>query len=255
MRPAFRSSCCWCPFTCVTNAEGISTYIKLPSAFVTQVNGHCCCSCPVHHQSTPSSHRRPPTPTILHVSSQHRSQVGQSHSILLSPRRGWVTPHRHRIGEPAETFRSRRSIACRCPASGNQMNGWDAGYGACAIGNGDTPFRWPGQWRSGNRRGWLPTETESLHLSDFGKQSRTCSTGRGKTASTRHTPAAHHLLRVLGGQRQRPYQLINHPRLHNRFPCEWRLNRHPYLAPSCCDNHRGNCPTATLDGNFSLHNP
>ena len=31
-----------------------------------------------------------PNPTILHVSSQHRSQVGQSHSILLSPRRGWV---------------------------------------------------------------------------------------------------------------------------------------------------------------------
>ena len=71
-------------------------------------------------------HRRRRTPTSLHVSSQHGSQVFQSHSMSPSAPRGGETPHKHRIGVPSVTFRSRRSIACLCPESGNQTKGRDA---------------------------------------------------------------------------------------------------------------------------------
>ena len=93
----------------------------------------CCCSRPAS-PSTLIPHRRPRTPTIRQASSQHLSQVGHSHSILLSPPRGRVTPHRHRIGAPNGTFPSRRSIACRCPASGNQTNGREDCLSAAHIG-------------------------------------------------------------------------------------------------------------------------
>lgn len=74
----------------------------------------------------------------MQVSSQHRSQVGQSHSISPSAPRGWMAAHRHRIGEPRGTLRSRRSMACRCPASGNHANNRGFGYGPGTTGNGDT---------------------------------------------------------------------------------------------------------------------
>jgi len=77
------------------------------------------------HPSTTKPHRRPFAPTILHASSQHLSQVGQSHSILPSAPRGWVLPHRQRIGAPTGILQSRLSIACRCPTSGNQAKGRD----------------------------------------------------------------------------------------------------------------------------------
>ena len=74
-------------------------------------------------QKPPGSHRHGRSPASLQVSSQHCWQVRHNHSISPSAPRGWVAPHRHRIGEPSGTLRSRRSIACRCPASGNQVNG------------------------------------------------------------------------------------------------------------------------------------
>lgn len=74
------------------------------------------------------SHRRGRSPTMMQVSSQHRGQVGHSHSMSPSGPRGWVTPQRQRIGAPRGTLRSRRSIACRSRASGNHENGWDSGY-------------------------------------------------------------------------------------------------------------------------------
>ena len=63
------------------------------------------------------------TPTISHALSQHCSQVFQSHSMSPSAPRGWVAPHKHRIDIPSGTCRSFRSMACRCPARGNQANG------------------------------------------------------------------------------------------------------------------------------------
>ena len=212
---------------------------------------------PAHHGPARTYHPRLLVLTIRQASSQHPSQVGHSHSILLSPPRGWVAPHRHRIGAPNGTFPSRRSIACRCPASGNQTNGRESGYGAGTPGTGDTSFRSPERLSSsGNRRDSLGAETVSpADLSDFWRQSRACPAGRGTTASTRRTRTAHHRLRILRSQRQRSYQLINHPGLHNGVPREWRLNRHPYLAASCGDHHRGNHSTAAFDGDFSLHNP
>ena len=39
--------------------------------------------------------------------------------------RGCVAPHRHRIGSPDGTCRSRRSIACRFPERGNHTNDRD----------------------------------------------------------------------------------------------------------------------------------
>ncbi len=80
------------------------------------------------------NHRRRRSPTILHVSSQHRSQVCHSHSMSPSAPRGCVTPHRHRIGSPTTTWRSRRSLACRCPESGNQTNGREDCSSAADIG-------------------------------------------------------------------------------------------------------------------------
>lgn len=77
---------------------------------------------PTAHQIRGSDHRRG-RPTITQVLSQHCSQVGHSHSGFPSRPRGWVTPHKHRMGEPKGTLRSCRSMACRCPASGNHANG------------------------------------------------------------------------------------------------------------------------------------
>lgn len=79
------------------------------------------------------------TPTILHASSQHISQVGQSHSISPSAPRGWVAPHRQRIDTPNGTVRSRRLIACRCPSSGNHKKGCDSGYGVATGDNNGAP--------------------------------------------------------------------------------------------------------------------
>jgi hypothetical protein len=72
-------------------------------------------------------YRRGGNPTILHASSQHGRQVRHNHSISPSGPRGWLTPHRQRISEPRGTWRSRRSIACRSPARGNQAKERGAG--------------------------------------------------------------------------------------------------------------------------------
>ena len=52
-------------------------------------------------------HWRGRSPTISHVFSQHCGQVGQSQSVSLSAPRGRVAPHKHRIGAPNGTLRSR----------------------------------------------------------------------------------------------------------------------------------------------------
>lgn len=90
-------------------------------------------SSPCIHKAASTYHFRLRTPTIRHVSSQHGSHVGQRHSISPSAPRGWVTLHKHRIGSPKGTFRSRRSMACRCPARGNQPNGRDVCSSAAYI--------------------------------------------------------------------------------------------------------------------------
>jgi hypothetical protein len=59
--------------------------------------------------------RRGRSPTMMHVSSQHREQVGQYFSMSLSGPRGWAAPHRQRIGAPNGTLQSLRPTACRFP--------------------------------------------------------------------------------------------------------------------------------------------
>ena len=101
----------------------------------------------------PSSHemiyRLGRSPTILHVSSQHASQVGQSHSISPSGPRGWVAPHRHRISAPIGTLRSRRSMACLRPASGIHANDRGFGYDADTDGGAPSQVRYCPTRRSG----------------------------------------------------------------------------------------------------------
>jgi len=65
---------------------------------------------------------------MMQVSSQHCWQVGHSHCMSSSLPRGWVVSHRQCMGAPSGTLRSRRSIAWRCPARGNHVNGCDCGY-------------------------------------------------------------------------------------------------------------------------------
>lgn len=62
----------------------------------------------------------------MQVSSQHCRQVGQGRSVSSSGPRWWVAPQRHCMDAPKGTVRFRRSMACRCPAIGHQMN--ERGY-------------------------------------------------------------------------------------------------------------------------------
>jgi hypothetical protein len=74
---------------------------------------------------------------ILHASSQHSSQVGQSHSMSPAGIRGWAVPQRVRMGLPSRTLRSRRAIAWRCPASGNHTKGLSEYSAGTALNTND----------------------------------------------------------------------------------------------------------------------
>lgn len=123
----------------------------------------------------PSNHRRGRIPTIMHVSSQHGWQVGQSHSMSPSGPRGWAAPQRLCIGLPSGTLLSRRSMACRCPASGNQTKGRRSGYGAgTAVNTSFSPGFWgtlsvklgaPSTFRTSLCYSWIPARRQSAGTS------------------------------------------------------------------------------------------
>ncbi len=60
---------------------------------------------------------------MMQAWSQHGGQVGQSHSVSLAGRRGWVAPQRQCMTSPSQMVRSCFLMAWRWPARGYQING------------------------------------------------------------------------------------------------------------------------------------
>lgn len=80
---------------------------------------------------------------ILHASSQHGSQVGQSHSVSPAELRGWAAPQRVCIGLSNGTARSRLWTACRWPASGTHTKGRRSEYGTALNSNDNCITSYP----------------------------------------------------------------------------------------------------------------
>ncbi len=62
-----------------------------------------------------------------------------------------------------------------------------------------------------------------------------------------------HPASFISGECKHSHHLINHPRLHNRFPRKRRHNRHPHRAVHHCHDNRRSLSLASFDGNFARH--
>jgi hypothetical protein len=124
---------------------------------------------PTTDQQFREGHRRGRSPAMMQAWSQHGVQVG--HSVLSrspSGPRGWVAPQRQRMGAPSGTLRSRRSMACLRPRSGNQTNEWGSGYGVGTIVASRilVSLRWcPASWQPVHRQGCRSQDVQAQSCS------------------------------------------------------------------------------------------